>query len=229
MNRVCTRILLIVATALVSISSSQVTAQAPPPSLSGTSWQLVRIQSMDDKVATPADRSKYTMTFGADGRVNMRVDCNRGSGTWKSAEASQLVFGPMAMTRAMCPPESLHDRIVKDMPYVRSYVIKDGHLFLSLMADGGIYEFEPMMVKVNGPVTYACTSARGADGEVIVTFHETEPPTVLVERGDRTVLGTQVRAASGAKYEGANLTFWEHQGEAQVTWMNEKLTCKPKS
>ncbi len=102
------------------------------PSLSGTSWQLVRIQSMDDKVATPTDRSKYTMTFGADGRVNMRVDCNRGSGTWKSAEASQLVFGPMAMTRAMCPPGSLHDRIVKDMPYVRSYVIKDGHLFLSL-------------------------------------------------------------------------------------------------
>jgi hypothetical protein len=27
--------------------------------------------------------------------------------------------------------------------YVRSYVIKDGHLFLSLMADGGAYEFEP--------------------------------------------------------------------------------------
>jgi hypothetical protein len=23
-------------------------------------------------------------------------------------------------------------------------VIKDGHLFLSLMADGGIYEFEPI-------------------------------------------------------------------------------------
>jgi para-nitrobenzyl esterase len=49
----------------------------------------------------------------------------------------------MAITRAMCPPGSLHDRIVKQLPYIRSYVIKDGHLFLSLMADGGIYEFEP--------------------------------------------------------------------------------------
>jgi para-nitrobenzyl esterase len=29
------------------------------------------------------------------------------------------------------------------MAYVRSYVIRNGHLFLSLMADGGIYEFEP--------------------------------------------------------------------------------------
>jgi len=43
----------------------------------------------------------------------------------------------------MCPPGSLHDQIVKQLPHVRSYVMKDGRLFLSLMADGGIYEFEP--------------------------------------------------------------------------------------
>ena len=172
-----TRIVPIVAAAFVSISSSQASAQAPPPSLSGTSWQLVRIQSMDDKVTTPTDRSKYTMTFGADGRVNMRVYCNRGSGTWKSEEASQLVFGPMAMTRAMCPPGSLHDRIVKDMPYVRSYVIKDGHLFLSLMADGGIYEFEPLP-KESG----AAPAAGGAQAS-------------KVRRREPDVLGTPGRGA----------------------------------
>jgi putative lipoprotein len=49
----------------------------------------------------------------------------------------------MVLTRAMCPPGSLYDRIVKDWSAVRSYVIKDGHVFLSLMADGGIYEYEP--------------------------------------------------------------------------------------
>jgi para-nitrobenzyl esterase len=26
---------------------------------------------------------------------------------------------------------------------VRSYVIRNGHLFVALMADGGVYEFEP--------------------------------------------------------------------------------------
>ena len=31
--------------------------------------------------------------------VSMRIDCNRGSGTWKSAEPGQLVFGPLAVTR----------------------------------------------------------------------------------------------------------------------------------
>jgi para-nitrobenzyl esterase len=55
----------------------------------------------------------------------------------------QIEFGPLALTRAMCPPGSLHDQWVKQWPYIRSYVVKDGHLFLSLMADGGIYEFEP--------------------------------------------------------------------------------------
>jgi putative lipoprotein len=29
--------------------------------------------------------------------------------------------------------------------FIRSYVIKDGHLFLALMADGGLYEFEPVI------------------------------------------------------------------------------------
>jgi para-nitrobenzyl esterase len=33
---------------------------------------------------------------------------------------------------------------VKQWGYLRSYVVKDGHLFLALMADGGIYEFEPV-------------------------------------------------------------------------------------
>jgi para-nitrobenzyl esterase len=72
-----------------------------------------------------------------------RVDCNRGRGTWESSGAGQLTLGPLALTRAMCPSGSLHDQIVRQWSYIRSYVLKDGHLFLALMADGGIYEFEP--------------------------------------------------------------------------------------
>lgn len=111
--------------------------------LGGTSWQLVKFRGGDDTLLRPDDKSKYTLAFGADGRLSARIDCNRGSGTWKSPEEGRLELGPMAMTRAMCPPGSLHDRMVKQLPFVRSYIIKDGHLFLSLMADGGIYEFEP--------------------------------------------------------------------------------------
>ncbi|RJG05719.1 META domain-containing protein [Noviherbaspirillum cavernae] len=120
-----------------------VTACATPSgNLGGTSWQLVKFQGGDDTTLIPDDKAKYTVTFGSDGRVSARIDCNRGVGTWESAGPNQLQFGPLALTRAMCAPGSLHDRIAKDWPYVRSYVIKDGHLFLSLMADAGIYEFE---------------------------------------------------------------------------------------
>ena len=112
--------------------------------LGGTSWQLVKFQGGDGTVLRPDDKSKYTLAFGADGRLSARLDCNRGSGGWKSAGKGQLELGPMAITRAMCPPGSLHDHLVKQLPFVRSYIIKDGHLFLSLMADGGIYEFEPV-------------------------------------------------------------------------------------
>jgi heat shock protein HslJ len=125
---------------------AQTPPQAASPGLEGTSWQLVKFQGSDDTSRTPDDKTKYTIEFAAGGQLTARIDCNRGRGTWKSAGPNQLELGPLALTRAMCPEGSLHDPIVKDWGYVRSYVIKDGHLFLSLMADGGIYEFEPIAV-----------------------------------------------------------------------------------
>ncbi len=111
--------------------------------LEGTTWQLVKFQGGDDRTVTPDDPSKYTIEFATGGSLVARVDCNRGRGTWK-ASGSQLALGPLALTRAMCPEGSLHDQIVKQWPNVRSFLIKDGHLFLSLMADGGTYEFAPV-------------------------------------------------------------------------------------
>jgi para-nitrobenzyl esterase len=130
-------------TACFSLAVLVACAHTAQSQLVGPTWQLVRFQGGDDKVLTPDDRSKYTLSFGADGRVSARIDCNRGTGGWKSPDKGRLEFGPMAITRAMCPPGSLHDQLVKQLPFVRSYVIRDGKLFLSLMADGGIYEFEP--------------------------------------------------------------------------------------
>jgi para-nitrobenzyl esterase len=123
-------------------------AQAQPVSAEAArefagSWQLVRFESGDGRVPAPADRARYGITLQGDGRLSARIDCNRGRGSWTSLGARQIQFGLLALTRAMCPPGSLHDRIVKDWPAVRSYILKDGHLYLSLMADGGIYEYEP--------------------------------------------------------------------------------------
>jgi heat shock protein HslJ len=137
---------------LNSIASAQTQASRPNAAsdLGGTSWQLVKFEGGDGATLTPAGKSKYTIAFASDGRVNVRIDCNRGRGAWKSAGPSQLQFGPLALTRAMCPPAPLNNRIPKDWPYLRSYTLKEGHLFLSLMADAGTYELEPIGQKDAG-------------------------------------------------------------------------------
>lgn len=112
--------------------------------LIGTTWRLVKFQGGDDRTLTPDDPAKYTIAFAAGGRIAVRVDCNRGRGTWKATPEGGLELGPLALTRARCPEASLHDQIVKQWPFVRSFVIADGHLVLSLMADGGTYEFAPV-------------------------------------------------------------------------------------
>jgi putative lipoprotein len=125
----------------------------PPPDLGGTSWQLVKFSGGDESILIPEDKAKYTIAFGTDGRVSTRIDCNRGTGTWKSPQANQLEFSPLALSLAMCQPARISDRLAKDWRYVRSYIVKDGHLFLSLMADAGIYEFQPVGTVI-GTATY---------------------------------------------------------------------------
>ena len=115
-----------------------------PAALAGTEWQFVKFTGGDGKVLTPDDKSKYTLALGADGRFNVRFDCNRGFGGWKSPGESRIEFGAMGLTRALCGPESLHDHFVRQWPHVHSYVIRGGNLHLALMADGGIFEFEPV-------------------------------------------------------------------------------------
>ena len=131
---------------LVTLSIAAGCAPTPKVQLGGigeTSWQLVKFQGGDGTVLTPDDRTKYTVAFTNDGYVRVRLDCNRGRGTWILNGPNELRFGPMALTRAMCPTGSLYDHIVKQWPFVRTYTLKGGHLFLALMADAGSYEFEP--------------------------------------------------------------------------------------
>lgn len=113
-------------------------------------WRLVEFQSMDEATGTlrPEDPSRYTMRLKEDGTVAMRLNCNQATGTWSAEPSSEgtsgrFTFGPLAATWALCPPPSVDEHIVAHAEYVRSYLLKEGRLYLSLMADGGIYVWEP--------------------------------------------------------------------------------------
>ena len=118
--------------------------------LAGTRWQLLEIQSMDDTIGTvrPKDPSLFTMHLNIDGTVTMRLDCNRASGTW-TAEPSgdglsgRFEFGPLAGTSAVCLSPNLDERILAQAKFFRGYLLREGRLYLSLMADGGIYAWVP--------------------------------------------------------------------------------------
>lgn len=123
--------------------------------LAGTAWALEAVVSMADEQPTlrPDDPARYTLAFGADGRAQLRLDCNQASAGWQAEPApgasaarrsGSLVFGPLASTRAACVPGSLAPRLARDLAYVRSYVIEGGRLHLALMADGGVLRWTPL-------------------------------------------------------------------------------------
>ena len=121
-----------------------------PSLLAGTEWRLVEIQSMDDAIGTkrPEDATRYTLRLDADGVVSLRLDCNRATGPWTAEPSSdptngRFEFGPLAATAAECGASSLAGELSTQLPYVRGYLLRDGNLYLSLMADGGILAWEP--------------------------------------------------------------------------------------
>ncbi|MEM9404733.1 MAG: META domain-containing protein [Acidobacteriota bacterium] len=152
------------------------TAEAATPApLEGTRWRLVQFQSMDDEVGTvaPSDPTQFTMSLRTDGTVAMQLDCNRGTGTWSSEVADDgasgsFTFGPLATTRALCPPPNLDERIARDAESVRSFLLRDGQLHLILLADGGIYSWEPddSISAVEQPDAAVEDALRAAEAEI---------------------------------------------------------------
>jgi heat shock protein HslJ len=104
-------------------------------------WRWIGVQGMDDSRLDVDDPSRYTLTFRVDG-VAVQADCNRGRGTF-DLEGSSITFGPIATTLMACPDESVAARYLRSLGEVRSWLIEEDHLFLSLGMDGGIMEFEP--------------------------------------------------------------------------------------
>lgn len=72
------------------------------------------------------------------------------------------------------------------------------------------------LVPGNGPVGFMCDG--NPANEVIAMFFQTDPPTLIAERGDSVSLMSLQPSGRGEKYQGRHETFWEHQGEALITW-----------
>lgn len=117
-----------------------------PAEIAGIEWRWMEYRSngegAEDNSITVDDPAMYTLTVAPDGKFALRADCNRGSGSFRAAGTSGVTLGPLALTRAMCPPGSLSDRYVQLLEAAVSYFVRDGSLYLELPADGGTLRFE---------------------------------------------------------------------------------------
>jgi para-nitrobenzyl esterase len=123
---------------------------APPPPmapdaevlLTASAWAWHGTQMSDDARFVPDAPERYTLAFQPGGRVSVRADCNRGAGTYV-LDGSKLSFGPLALTRAMCPPESRDTDYLKGLQQVTGYLFRAGDLVLTLKFDSGSMRFAP--------------------------------------------------------------------------------------
>ncbi len=156
----CDCIAFVLAVSLVAVACA--TSDTPPPVLPGSVnappppimpasdagdallatgiwvWQGTRMA--DDTRVVPDSPERYTLEFQPGGRVNVRADCNRGSGSYL-LNGRSLTFGPIALTRAMCPPGSKDAEFLKGLAAVSGHDDNGSELVLTLAGNGGSMRF----------------------------------------------------------------------------------------
>lgn len=81
-------------------------------------------------------------------------------------------------------------------------------------------------------VFYACQN--NPANEVVANFFETDPATIRLERGDRTVTLWEVGKPGAGNFEGQNVGLMHHGDEVNVSWLDtetgqtDDLRCKAK-
>jgi heat shock protein HslJ len=120
---------------------------SPGATLADTHWQLVTVESMNDgqTLYRVPDPTRYTLSFGKDGKAAFKLDCNVANAPWNggSGSSGELKFGAVAMTRAVCPPPSLDRTVARALADVYSFKIVQGRLHMALYVEGGSYTWAP--------------------------------------------------------------------------------------
>jgi len=79
------------------------------------------------------------------------------------------------------------------------------------------------LVGSRGPFRFVCDNNRNS--VLVAQYFATDPSTARFSHDGRTVTAFVAPSGSGARYEGASVSYWEHQGEASVVWFGRKMKC----
>jgi len=124
---------------------------APPPEIAPVAdagdtlltsglWLWQGTQRGSDVKIVPDAPERYTLEFQPGGRVVVRADCNRGSGSYQ-LNGRTLSFGPLALTRAMCAPDSRDVEFLRGLAAVRTHANNGRELVLTFADNAGSMRF----------------------------------------------------------------------------------------
>jgi heat shock protein HslJ len=124
---------------------------APPPAIAPIAdagdtlltvgiWLWQGTQRGSDARIVPDAPERYTLEFQPGGRVLVRADCNRGSGSYQ-LNGRSLTFGPFALTRAMCAPGSRDVEFLRGLAAVSGHVDNGRELVLTFADNAGSMRF----------------------------------------------------------------------------------------
>ena len=122
-------------------ASMENTHRTDPRVIIEKTWQWESTTNPVEKIVVAAPE-RYTVWLGADGRAQMRFDCNRGGGGYEISPG-RLSFGPLMSTRMACPPDSQDNIFMRDLQRVASFFLQDDRLYLELPYDSGTMKFRP--------------------------------------------------------------------------------------
>ena len=124
---------------------------APPPEIAPAAdagdalltagiWIWQGMQRRNEGAVMPDAPDRYTLEFQPGGRVSVRADCNRGSGSYR-LDGRSLSFGPLALTRAMCGPGSRDVEFLNGLAAVRGHENNGRELALTFADGAGSMRF----------------------------------------------------------------------------------------
>jgi heat shock protein HslJ len=124
-------------------------ATMPPPApvrsltLGSSIWRWARLVNGAGTETNNVSPDRYTIQFRpAEGQVSIRSDCQSATGTFSSDERT-LAITLIAMTNAMCAPDSQADLFIGLVSQAESYSFEGDTLVFKLRGDGGNLYLSP--------------------------------------------------------------------------------------
>ena len=137
--------------ALILLVPSLVVSTATPiPAASGIPpviWHLVGFTEPNAAPVTIADPAHYTIQFLPEGLLLAQFDCNQGRGGYTAADGV-LTLTPMAVTTAMCAPDSQGLAFQRVLGQATAYRFNPEIGHLVLRGEAGMLDLQPALTGV---------------------------------------------------------------------------------